>query len=226
MSIYDVDYSIIFKQILPVDKRVEPNLSWGTSLVKPLQWNHDNFFSEYLDGSSALEYDAGTSYALFQEVRYNNRIYQCIKESTGNAPTNTAYWIEVNKDFRGARQRIKYNGQKLVLEYILNKWFGTTFISKPIDESVNSEFYIRNTNENSNNFFVGETSPNTSYVASYSGIQEYFVPEESGISTTNFKVYYPVTVIPLEESDPKYKQMVAIVDKFKLYGTTVGYQSY
>lgn len=220
MSIYDVDYSEVFKQLLPPDKREPENLAWGESLVKPIQWNHDNFFTEFLGGSTALDYDTGTSYAVFQEVRYNNQIYQCIKESTGNAPTNTTYWVLVNKDFRGARQRVKYNGQKLVLEYILNKWFGTTFIAQPKTTGPLSVFRVVNV-ITSSGFFVKQSSPNTSFAFSYSEIQENFVPETSSVNTTNFKIQYPNWV-----TANQIIQMKAIVEKFKLYGTTVAYESY
>lgn len=221
MSIYDVNYADLFRLLLPPDKREPNNLAWAASLMAPLQWAHDNFFTGYLDGSTTAQYNNLTAYVQFDEVRYNNRIYQCIEDSTGNLPTNESYWIEVNADFRGARQRIRYNGQKLVLEYILNKWFGTTFISKLVDDVTKSVVYIENTLSNTNNFFVSEISPNTSFVASYSEIQESFVPEVSNVDAADFKVYYPVSF-----TANQVIQLKAITEKYKLYGTKASYQPY
>lgn len=41
-------------------------------------------------------YNAATAYTVGQYTSYNNLLYKCILNSTGNLPTNTTYWVQTN----------------------------------------------------------------------------------------------------------------------------------
>ncbi len=41
-------------------------------------------------------YSAATAYTVGQYTSYNNLLYKCILNSTGNLPTNTTYWVQTN----------------------------------------------------------------------------------------------------------------------------------
>ena len=43
-------------------------------------------------------------------------------------PSNSNYWYKALNNFIGLRERIHYNSQQLVLEYALNRYFGTNFV--------------------------------------------------------------------------------------------------
>ena len=46
-------------------------------------------------------YSAATAYTVGQYTSYNNLLYKCILNSTGNIPTNTTYWLQVTL-YKGA----------------------------------------------------------------------------------------------------------------------------
>lgn len=226
MSIYDQDFEQIGEQLSPPDKRLPKFLAWIFSLMSPMQWNTDLFFIDYRLGSSAALYSGATAYALGDRVKYNNKIYECILATTGNLPTAETYWILILNDFRGATERVYYNGQKLSLEWILNKWFDTTFVQPVFDPaSANSDFYIEELTTDDDSFLVSSDSTTG---PSYIGLDN-FIEDFIGLAyvavTNNFKVNYPLSVIP-STSDSKYKEMVSLVNQYKLYGTLVTYAGY
>lgn len=73
---------------------------YGKSLVQytATAWNENTSYT-----GSAL-YVATTSYVIGNTVTYNGYIYTCIQNSTGNLPTDTAYWTK-----GAASTRVLYN---------------------------------------------------------------------------------------------------------------------
>lgn len=124
MGIYDQDFNKIYKQLLPPDKRNNVFIAWGNPVMKPLQWLHDLIYNDYANGTEALRYDSTTAYSKYDRVIFNNAVYECLADNTGISPLDSNYWVLVTEDFRGVRERVRYNGQKLTLEWILYKWFG------------------------------------------------------------------------------------------------------
>jgi len=63
-------------------------------------FNVKSFQSDYFNATdfSFDTYSASTAYVVGDKVLYNAVLYVCIQNSTGNAPTNTAYWstLETN----------------------------------------------------------------------------------------------------------------------------------
>jgi parallel beta-helix repeat protein len=49
----------------------------------------------------ANAYSSGTTYKPGEYASESNKVYACIKESTGNAVSNTTYWVEVKKVLYG-----------------------------------------------------------------------------------------------------------------------------
>jgi hypothetical protein len=156
---YDFDINKASIEILPPDKRYKNNITLIQSLLSSLQWARDLFFSSYYEGSTADDYSAGT-YNFLDQVKYNKKIYSSLIDSNTDAPT-TDNWILVQDNFIGVKERVKYNGGKLVLEYALNKEFDTTF-RQPANVS---DIYITNLNPESVGFIVGEDEAHSSYVS-------------------------------------------------------------
>jgi hypothetical protein len=118
-------------------------------------------FGTFKDGNAAAIYNGATAYVVGNQVKYTDKaIYQCWVASTGNLPTNTAYWFKIQDKFVGIEPRCKYNAQHLLFEYALNEWFGTTFVNVP----GSSDIYINAVGANLGAFYVGFTPTDSSFV--------------------------------------------------------------
>lgn len=109
---YDLNINENTSELLPVDKRTPYLTALIQSLLSPLQYAHDAFFTTYYYGD--------------------------------------------------LKERINYNGQKLSLEYALNKFFGTTFKTPATGEI--SDIYITTLDIIRSGFFVALTAPVSSFV--------------------------------------------------------------
>jgi hypothetical protein len=146
---------------LPPKKRLPIYKAWVKTLLKPLQVLYNTMFGTFKDGNAAAIYSGATAYAVGNQVKYTDKaIYQCWVASTGNLPTNTAYWFKVQDKFVGIEPRCKYNAQHLLFEYALNEWFGTTFVNVP----GSSDIYINAVGANLGAFYVGFTPTDSSFV--------------------------------------------------------------
>jgi hypothetical protein len=195
MSIYDQDYSQIAEQLTPPDKRNPNILGVLRAWLASIQWLRDLFFDSYVSGSAAPLYSGLAAYVIGNRVRYsNNSIYECILATTGNNPTNETYWIKVQDVWMGRDERVQYTGQKLSLEYFLNKWFGTNFIQPVLSPlSANSDIYLTEATERFG-FLEFTTAPLSSdeFTTSHSVVDfEYTI---YSIYTYDFTVNVPLAV--------------------------------
>jgi hypothetical protein len=226
---YECDFYLQAQRLTPIEKRLPVRLGILESISEPIQWNRDNFFDSYLEGDNSAEHDLITAYVRYDRVRFQNKIYEAVEDNTGIEPDNSEYWVEVVGDFRGATERIKYNCQTLMLEWVLNKWFGTTF-NQP-STLLNSDFYIVNHDRDADTFSVAEESVIdgvyvTSSTPEFSELSEDYVGDVSAYAGgINFTVYYPVSVIAFD-TDPEYFQMVNLIEQYKVFGASVNYISY
>lgn len=194
MSIFDINFSSFWETLTPPVLRQPVQLSWGTSLMKPMQYIRDLVFDDYADGSSYPVYSNASAYTSNDRVIFIDRgVYESVSGSTGVLPTVSASWYKVNDNYIGVRERIKYNSQKKLFEYALNRWFQCSGI------------YIDNTPYMPTGFLLGETgefsstlsndsapSSNPSYLANFgttgytSSCYTIFVPNAvyTGLSST------------------------------------------
>jgi len=226
MWTYDCDYEIQSYRLTPTFKRLEKRLAYQNCVDGQIQYNHDKFFDSFIGGDASAAYSNVTAYVDGDRVNYQNKIYECILATTGNLPTDTTYWIPYVSDFRGVVERIKYNCQTVMLEWILNRWFATSFVQPG---GGNSDIYIVNNDRSSSTFVAGAISGGVtygSYVYSTPEFVDDFVPETPSFSSSpNFTVYYPISLIPTITNE-KYYQLVNLVNKYKTFGSTVEYISY
>lgn len=226
---YECDFYLQAQRLTPIEKRLPVRLGMLESISEPIQWNRDNFFNSYIEGDSSADYSNVTAYLRYDRVNYQNRIYEAIEDNTGVLPTDSDYWVQVASDFRGARERIKYNCQTLMLEWVLNKWFDANF-EQPLS-GLDSDFYIVNNARDGETFSVAEESVIdgvyvTSSAPELSSLSDDYVGETASYSIgINFTVYYPVATIT-STSDSNYFQMVNLIEKYKTFGATVTYTSY
>jgi hypothetical protein len=159
MSVYDIDFQKFTQQLLPPSKRKTRNLAWLGVYATEFQYLHDLIFSSYADGFTGIKWVAG-AYTLGQQVRYaDHSVYEVAVANTATTPGTSTDWIKVQNIWVGARERMKYNGTRLTLEYALNKWFDSVFRQPPAVSDIHitqntiiTQFEIANNAANSNSF--------------------------------------------------------------------------
>lgn len=218
---YDYNVQLATYRLTPVAKRQGVRLGFIDCVSLVIERERDLFFNDYVQGNNDSKWDISTAYSRYDRVNYQNKIYECLQPVTGNLPADTSYWVLVLGDFRGANERLKYNCQKILIDYMLNKWFGTVF-RQPADG--NSDIWIETTDE-IGSAFVMEPITATPSMMFPSEFNLSFMGLAGSFVTQNFIVHYPVSVITSTSGD-LYKQMVSLVNKYKLFGSTPSYQSY
>jgi hypothetical protein len=166
--IYDFDINANSVELLPPDKRYKKTIAFIQALLSPLQWAHDALFNSYYQGSAAPTYSAG-SYNFLNQVIYNKAVYLSLINENVDIPTTTN-WYKMQDSFIGLNERILYAGNKIILEYAINKEFGAVvngnFIGvfrnpNPTDPSgasdIKSDIYITNSTPIVKGFLVGNT---------------------------------------------------------------------
>lgn len=168
MSIYDITYNTQADRLTPTKKRLPKFLSWLYSVMSAMQWVRDRLLTDYKTGVSYNAWDAISTYFPSDFVIYsNNAVYQCLKTNSATQPDlYPDYWLKTQDCFIGTDERVKYNGQIIVLEYALNRWFQNV--------GATDQIYINNNVTNADNLLMGNTSVysgalanNSQYATSY-----------------------------------------------------------
>jgi hypothetical protein len=182
MSIFTVSYSFVWESLYPPLLRKAIHLAWGTVITKPLQWFHDAFFISYADGTTDLDYNNATAYVIGDRVIFTDRgQYEATAAGTGNLPSNTAFWLKVNDNYIGLRERTAWNSQKIIFESALNRWFQTTGI------------FITNNLVISDFFLMGNTGELSSTMTNDSAIAGFYMGNAFVSSTTgNYTIFVPL----------------------------------
>jgi len=140
MDIYDIDYSQQAPELLPPDKRDRPRISLIASLLTGVQWCRDLIMGSYKNGSTDPNYSPGT-YPIYAKVIYNKSVYYSLVNNNTDLPTVTSSWLKIQDNFLGSSERVKFNGQNIVLEYALNQRFNGTF--RPPPSITPSDIYMQ-----------------------------------------------------------------------------------
>ena len=184
------DFAVNF---LPSKKRLDIYKAWVKTLCYPLQVLYNTMFGTFKDGNSASDWSNVATYAIGDQVKYVDKsIYQCYVATTaGIAPTDSGYWFKVQDKFVGIEPRLKYNAQRLVFEWALNEWFGTTFVNTPGA----SDIYIDDNAANEDAFFVGTIEAYSSSAVYDDAEAVDFVGESNpNLSSIEFSIFVPVAV--------------------------------
>lgn len=229
MSIYTIDFDQTSEELLPPHKRVDDILAMVKSIHEPLQ-NVELFFRIIREGATGISlFNAGTTYVFSEKVVFQRRVYYRneITEGyvAGITPTNTDYWVKIADNRIGLSTRIRFTNQKILLEYALNLIFGTTFNQPPSLSAI----YIINNNTDDDNFMVGEIDTETSTVAQTDAESDWFVSEfDADFTIADFTVFVPVAVWTAlaSTSTERNNIILAVVNKYKLFGYTADVQTY
>ena len=88
-SIYDINFSLLGKNLLPPNKRKTNMEAWIVSLLKPLQYSRDLFLEDYAYGAVYPYWMASTLYNEGTRRLYSdNAAYECIETHTSATADN------------------------------------------------------------------------------------------------------------------------------------------
>jgi hypothetical protein len=221
MSKYSVDFDITSVELLPIHKREDNIQNLTYSLARPLN-DLEQIFEYLREGSAAGAYNAGTTYVYGDLINYQRRVYFRNEVTTsyvaGIAPNNTTYFVKV-LDFQiGLDERIKFANGKLILEYALNRVFGTSFNQPP----VLSDIYITRISNLSDSFEVGQTEEESSTVSQFEADADWSIPEfePASLVTYDYTVNVPVAVWTAlaGTSNERNNIILSVLNKYKLHG--------
>ncbi len=210
--------------MLPPDKRFTRTVAWVNVLLSPLQYLRDIWFGSYRTGSTAPTWVNTDPYPKYALVKYSNKvIYESLVDNNTAVPTDTTKWRVAQQNFIGLSERIQYNGQKIVLEYAMNKWFGTVFRQPPNT----SDIYITNNSIPVASFRVGITEEKSSKVGLNSST-EYVGTSSVYTVPSNFIIHCPVATFNALAStdDQRTKIFRAFVDQYLPSGITYTITTY
>lgn len=159
MGLFDITFSNLKDNILPPNYRTAVHKFWILTWTNVIQYLRDRVLGDYRTGSNYPEWTAGT-YAIHDKVIYNQVVYESQEDGNTDTPPSSkwAVWLP---SFIGSDERKYLNGQKVVLEYALNRYYGTTFRQPPLV----SDIYIDNLGSSIVGFVVGVDEAYCSTVA-------------------------------------------------------------
>lgn len=210
MSLYDININQISIELLPPDKRYTKNIAFIQSLLTGVQWIRDLVFGSYYEGAAEVgisDYAPGT-YNYLDRVIYEKKVYLSLDNANTAAPTDETLWLLIQDNFIGVKERILYCGSKLVLEYALNKQFGTTFRQPP---NV-SDIYIGNIAKVVEGFLIGQTEPYCSTVGQTTS-SDSVGRQLPFVYLNNFQINIPILALDISV-DANYKAVGNFVDKY------------
>ena len=233
MSIYQIDTEYIGGQLTPPKLRKPKQLSWIKVILSPLQKFFDVSFLGYKNGDTSLDYNNVTTYNFGDRVIYTDKsIYEATytdadgvaQSFNGVIPTNTVYWTLINTVFIGSDERSKYNAQKLLFEYALNRFFRVA--ASPADQ-----IYITNNFIDSGQNFLMNTGSNDSslmplnsmYQIDYMGL---FPTYQT--NTNDYTIFVPIAVFTAlgDTNDNRENAVRNFADIYNLAGMRYDVQSY
>jgi hypothetical protein len=191
-TIYDIDYTLKAIELLPPDKRWPRQLAWLRTLLKPIQFLRDKYLGQYRTGSNYPEWvymaqiNNNPGYSQGAIVTHNQVLYQSLADGNFSTPPS-ALWQVYLPSFIGTDERVKFNGQKLVLEYALNKRFHTAYRQPPLT----SDIYIETVPYSVVGLRVGQTTGSHIGRTTSSDTVGYPYPF---VNLNNFIVHMPATV--------------------------------
>lgn len=214
---YDISYAQQVIELLPPDKRFKNITAYLTDCMKStVQFLRDAFLGDYRLGSTAPAYVAGT-YGIGQKIIYNKGEYVSLIPNNTDAPTVISSWYLVFPNFIGVTERQQYNGQKVVLEYALNRWFGTTFRQPGAGLS---DIYLSNNTKSIAVFISGGPNNSSSTYGDHS--TEFSINSYSFANFVNLTINVPSAVYNALDANPLNRDniILSFANKYILAGIT------
>lgn len=224
MSIYGFDTDYISEKLTPSILRTPMRLAWLRVLTSDIQSKYEDIFGAqgYYNGFAIANWSSVAAYVVGNRVKYGISIYECLVDNTGLSPDiNTTEWLLIEKDFVGADERVKYNGQKMVLEYILNRYLNTTATTIPT-------IYILTNTVDVNGFYMGIDGQSELGELGENTNQNDFLGTSYTLNQYCFTIYVPTALYAtLGTTAPNRENRVRnVADKYVLAGINYNVTTY
>lgn len=225
MSIYPYDTSYVSEQLLPPEMRTPMRLAWIRTLLASVRAKYNDIFGStqsYTQGFSYANWSSITAYTKGNRVKYGVSIYEALVASTGSDPeVNTDDWLLIEKDFVGVFERVKYNGQKMVLQYVLNRYLNTSYATLPT-------IYIQTNNIDVNGFYLGVDGASELGELGDNANQDDFLGTSYSLNQYAFTVYVPTALFTTlgTTAANRENRVRNVVDKYRLAGMTYNVTTY
>lgn len=220
-NIYDINYKLLWETLLPPILRKNRLKQWGDVLTKPIQSLHNFIFYEYANGANYPYWDPTFNYVAGDQVVYTfRRVYTCIAANINQQPdlsVSSTYWVMTNPNYVGIREKIKYNSQKILFEYALNKWFQSSGI------------FINNNAIDGSRFLMANSSGLSSTMAKTSTYStDYLGSTYTAPSQYAFTIFVPIAVYNALSPNASQRESIirSFADLYVLGGMMYDVQTY
>lgn len=220
MSIYDINYQTVINNLLPPQYRVSKIKAFLYSLVSPIQWLRDKFFDNYVNSDIYFYTDLVSNtfikyaYTLVRfpdntvwETQVDNVDITLFNPMIGQTTDNgVIIWVKVLDNFIGLNERAKFSNQKLMLEYLLNRYF-------KLDTGPDL-IYIDNNDTAHPMFSIGEEYDDTAVISELDEDTLFWISlTDQENQENNFTIYVP-TLISMQLG-VNYESIISvIVDRY------------
>lgn len=224
MSIYDLSFNQKAVELLPPDKRRSIFVKWVQSLLSQNTWNHTKIFVDYKTGAVYPAYFVGATYNAGDRVIFGQSVYESLVNGNTSSPDDATKWRLYQLFFVGTDERVKYNHEKIVLEYALNRRFQTTFRQPPLI----SDIYINKNPKGLGVFVVGAIEEESS--VTYFDASAEFIINDYSFTTAyyNFTVFVPLAVYNGVSTSPSAREGIFrnFIDLYNTIGLNYNIQTY
>lgn len=218
--IYHIIYSLVWEKILPPILRSTKHLEWGKVLTKPLQWLNDLNWDEYIGINLTVYFDIATNYNKGDKVYGDDRaIYEALSNTIGNPLSDDVIWLKVLDNHIGVRERVKYNSQKILFEFALNRWFNV--LAAPL-------IYIQNNTIYTGTMVMDRSSTDSSVIARDSNYSQSYMGNNPAYNNIAFTIFVPLAVFnALAATNTERENIIRnFADKYVLAGIIYDVQTY
>lgn len=203
-SIFDVNFNLFSYRMMRPDRRLPAMLAFVRVLMKPLQYLRDQKLGIYREGAGNMATWAPGTYAKYQTVIYKQKVYESLQAGNTAEPTDQSKWRVVVHNFVGAEERAQYTSSKIVLEFAINKYFGTTF-RQPLTGT--SDIYFDTLDNPLNVFLIGNSPLSQSYI--YTDHSTQFIINDYSFATYyNMQINFPQAVFDALDPSPENAEKI------------------
>lgn len=134
-SIYDINIPHNIELLIHPDRRKRKVKDYLNAITYPLTYLVKYLFEDYRKGLragiDAEYYDNSTTYYKDELIIFtDDSVYECLETSSSVPPvghaSSSTKWRKYLKSYIGAEERQRYNGQLIMLCYMINKKFRIT----------------------------------------------------------------------------------------------------
>ena len=236
MGLYNIDYNGVVQNLLPPFLRKPIWSAWLNSMVKPIQWCRnilfDNWYESYIYTYVNYQLAFFTIIDAYTLCRFqDNSVWITLVDNVDAIafdPTKgkttdlsgNVIWYKVLSDCIGFRERLSYNNQKIIFEFLLNRYFN------PLN--YNDLIYI-DTMQINYMFEIGETYVNildSVVIAETDDDSVFYISETDDENLLyNFIIWVPLQISI--DMGINYKAIISsIADKYNYYGLIYDIQTY